>query len=1181
MAQTFTALWDAVAPVVPAAADTVWMAAPDIVAFYVDDPSIVPGNYELGTFTGNAYGTWFQRNNPGNGGTLQYCVPVGINRDRVKYTDLPPVTPYLDKIKLHTLANYGITGGDGVGISALYYRDEAIEQGHRIVASNGSNQAMISQRHTVLLKLSGVPTQGSTITITNTTAGIDPVTFTVNDKVMRAGALQVNQLGYRPNDTLKYAYLAMRLPKGPNNGTIQFGAAPYNMTNFQILDSAKATVFTGEIVQRCNAAKVTGEGYDNGIDVADLSVGWVITAINKATSTLTVPGHGLAPTDKVRFFGVNGMLQLENPDYTNGANPVAVSVTAVSGDDVTISTNTSGFTDFNPAALNSEALGGTNNRIFKCFNTNRAGTYVYGLDFSSWTPTGPGTYYVYIPGYGISDPLIIASDVYAKATAKLHEGIFNLRLGIAVSSSSGYTRGVASKDGTNGCQMYQSTLVSLFCSEGGQLYGPVGAPQGAAGAYSASMGGRAGGDTTGTAVMTVTAVNSSGTTTATATTAAPHGVAIGNTFLFNTYNFVPAGYNVSSSAAPALATSTGTNTFTYAVAAGLAAGSTMGFIRTGCCTNVRVGGRAGHQDAGDNDDIIGDHIPKWKILAQVFRNIPKPSRFTPYTVPLSSAVLDPVLFPPGPNDPDGGTDDLPPLFHEMFWYAEAYRTTQEADGSVWGGFGLGAIGSVRAHPETIDLYHGVDAGGALTGQTVMGFAYARDHFSTFQYSCFAALLAQIAYDYGLTALGDDYKESAIAAYAWADAIITNPATCDAYYKGVLNLRDKQGWTEASYQNAMRTFNGYSGTVGRAVYAKFDAAGALYHLLGSTAGQAYGNFYEKNLMYVATVASGGSGYSVNDILTLTTGATVAGVFINPGRILVTAVDGGGAITGREIMNVGLYTTNPTGVVSATGGTGTGATFTCTFGGGYSLAGSSVGNTGNVEYCLTPGANTTAKNYMQGPTRLGNTAAHTLGLNPAIPYMGLYQGTAATTGGGTLHGDATMTTVQAHIQELNINNDAPTYSTSRASSFYKVMQAGAAFTQGCNLANKCYITGAGVRPYKLVLHEDSFFASKPAPYGLNAYGFATWANANMNSNFGGSVNGTGDSSGIYNADNTGGLNQALATPGASKVWNPWRGGSAYWEWSPENRAIITVAEFTLPNMLQLIAMELWLHGWDGNV
>ena len=74
---------------------------------------------------------------------------------------------------------------------------------------------------------------------------------------------------------------------------------------------------------------------------------------------------------------------------------------------------------------------------------------------------------------------------------------------------------------------------------------------------------------------------------------------------------------------------------------------------------------------------------------------------------------------------------------------------------------------------------------------------------------------------------------------------------------------------------------------------------------------------------ATVAAGGSGYVVGDILTLSGGTST-----HVATFKVTTVSSG-AVTAVTPVNGGAYTTPPGNPVSTTGGTGTGCTLTVTF------------------------------------------------------------------------------------------------------------------------------------------------------------------------------------------------------------------------------------------------------------
>jgi autotransporter-associated beta strand protein len=71
---------------------------------------------------------------------------------------------------------------------------------------------------------------------------------------------------------------------------------------------------------------------------------------------------------------------------------------------------------------------------------------------------------------------------------------------------------------------------------------------------------------------------------------------------------------------------------------------------------------------------------------------------------------------------------------------------------------------------------------------------------------------------------------------------------------------------------------------------------------------------------ASIVSGGSGYVVNDVLTVQGGTATQAA-----QLTVTAVDAFGAVTAVSVAQAGTYTVAPTNPVTVTGGTGINATF----------------------------------------------------------------------------------------------------------------------------------------------------------------------------------------------------------------------------------------------------------------
>lgn len=106
---------------------------------------------------------------------------------------------------------------------------------------------------------------------------------------------------------------------------------------------------------------------------------------------------------------------------------------------------------------------------------------------------------------------------------------------------------------------------------------------------------------------------------------------------------------------------------------------------------------------------------------------------------------------------------------------------------------------------------------------------------------------------------------------------------------------------------------------------------------------YSTLNETELDGIETVSGGltsprinaaGSGYTVGDLLTLSGGILSGGG--SAAVIEVTSVGGSGEITGVVVNNAGSYFDQPTAPISATGGTGTGATFSGRFLGTFNFS-----------------------------------------------------------------------------------------------------------------------------------------------------------------------------------------------------------------------------------------------------
>lgn len=97
-----------------------------------------------------------------------------------------------------------------------------------------------------------------------------------------------------------------------------------------------------------------------------------------------------------------------------------------------------------------------------------------------------------------------------------------------------------------------------------------------------------------------------------------------------------------------------------------------------------------------------------------------------------------------------------------------------------------------------------------------------------------------------------------------------------------------------------------------------------------------------LQLIFATPAGGTGYVVGDTLTLSGGTSTT-----TAQVKVAAVNGSGAPTALAIARCGVYSVRPTGFITLTGGTGTGATCTAIWG-----QGTPVLTSGGTEYTENP-------------------------------------------------------------------------------------------------------------------------------------------------------------------------------------------------------------------------------------
>jgi hypothetical protein len=336
------------------------MAAPDIIRVEVREAPVQRGRImRLVTPSNAAHGTWIEVN--GN----EWGVIIGPQRDFLRIADIANFEP-LDREKIGQVSGYGHLGQRSV--TAIYRKSVPWSSG---MVKGGVPIASFT--HYVFLKLDA-PLSAGKYTVHWPSDLLPSTEFTFDDKVTRCSSIHSNQLGYRADDTSKYAYLSLWLPGGPDDGAVDFRS--YQLDQFHIVEDRGEVVYSGSIALR------------------------------------------VGPKDREPGSGVKG--------------------------DLLTYTRADGTT----------------------YEANRAGTYVFGLDYSAWRNARPGTYRIAIPKLGTSDPFTISDDNWYRAARIAMGGLYNQRSGMALDGRFGYVRPECFT-AASGVTVRQSKLPFAFSNEGG------------------------------------------------------------------------------------------------------------------------------------------------------------------------------------------------------------------------------------------------------------------------------------------------------------------------------------------------------------------------------------------------------------------------------------------------------------------------------------------------------------------------------------------------------------------------------------------------------------------------------------------------------------------------------------------------------------------------------------------
>jgi hypothetical protein len=469
-----TPAWD---PTIVSAFD-VSMVAPDILCVEIRDAKITRGSpVNIGTSQGT-HGQVVTIANPNAGGAMQTGVVCGPGNTYVRFNDVGPVA-FLNRATVDTAANWSGSSLGGLTVTNVYRITKERETFQSFPVSSGASVDGATMSHQVYLKLSGSLANGD-YSLVN--AAIPSITFTRNDKSFHACSIHATQVGHRASDSRKLASLSHWIPGYGTEGRVDF-ATTYGFNTAHIIDSSGNVKYTmtsagGQITLKNDAATAETNVSDTShlIILPSTTVPpKTITGISNATTgVVTVPSHGYTTGQFKVLRGIGtagggGMPSLEG---------MTVKIVVIDANTFQIQdrfgnpVNTTSSGTFTASGLFIASLS------CLCYNgvvTNRAATPVWQLDYSAWTTGTAGTYFVYVPGYGVSYPFQIGENVHYLAAKQAMKGYYNQMYGVALSAAvGGVDRPVNFKDGVNSVTIFKSNLPGMLSVEmGGGVPGAI------------------------------------------------------------------------------------------------------------------------------------------------------------------------------------------------------------------------------------------------------------------------------------------------------------------------------------------------------------------------------------------------------------------------------------------------------------------------------------------------------------------------------------------------------------------------------------------------------------------------------------------------------------------------------------------------------------------------------------
>ena len=394
---------------------------------------------------------------------------AGTNQEYFRSCDLEP-DAFLDRTAATNPANWASFGGRTV--IAVYIKSKNYDHGYADLPFMGQFGQTSSLKHHLYLKLDGPLAQGGPYAIVNSAASIS-TNLTWNDRSTRALAINVNQIGYRPDDVGKIAYLSHWMPGAPNEGAVDYSA----FTQFEIINNVGTTVggpfpivlriASGQAEERVSIpvdnitsgySSADGKSAFDSTNPAKRQNITAMTAANPAVFT-TATNHGWAVGKRLRLKdmgGDDGPFQLTHASIRVDTVPAPNQFTAID-----FGTGVPVRGDNLPPYAPWHSRSGKG-YVVELQENNRAGTNVYGLEFPTFTTSTAGNYRLRIAGLGVSDPFPVRSTVWNDLAKIMAGGEYHHRWGIALDGRFGYTRPQNFTDGVtaggNQGKIYQSKV---------------------------------------------------------------------------------------------------------------------------------------------------------------------------------------------------------------------------------------------------------------------------------------------------------------------------------------------------------------------------------------------------------------------------------------------------------------------------------------------------------------------------------------------------------------------------------------------------------------------------------------------------------------------------------------------------------------------------------------------------